>query len=79
MSERDQQSHLPSSTQCHDLKHVEELRHVAAMDQCSWDYAQKLMRSSADQLERLREALESIMENVEDGSETWLLAYEALK
>jgi hypothetical protein len=36
------------------MTHVEELRHVAAMESCSWDYAQKLMRSSADEIERLR-------------------------
>jgi len=35
------------------MTHVEELRHVASLDQCSWDYAQKLMRSSADEIDRL--------------------------
>ena len=38
----------------------------------------EVMREGADEIERLREALESIMEDVESGSGPWLTAHDAL-
>lgn len=53
-----------------ELIHSDELRRIASMDSCSWDYAQKLMRSAADEIERLTkgwsEAFDIALRNQEE-------------